>query len=344
MAIETFQSGAETLYLSPPWIDSHCHVFYGTTSFGLKPDDIGLKTGVHLLVDAGSAGAETLRAFTNYVVPEAKTKILAFLNISAVGLVTMREYADMRQADQERAARAVLENRAFLMGIKVRSSGVIVEDKGLAPFHRALEAAELADCPMMVHMGEQPPRNQENLPLLRRGDILSHCFHDKGQPLWNPSGTPIPEMERAIARGVELDVGHGAASFDGFVAAKVLGHGFYNFSISTDLHGRCVNGPVYTLAVTMSKFLALGMPLEKVIRSVTEIPARRLSLESWCDDPRQNGTAFRLRRPKAGDPPFTDSAKREILVEQVMEPVGVIVGGKWTAIDPSVQPPKGVGA
>lgn len=336
--IKSGPSGEEALYLSAPWIDSHCHIFYGTTSFGLKPDDIGLKTGVHLLVDAGSAGAETLRAFTEYVVPEAKTKIRAFLNISAIGLVTKQEYFDLRLSNPERAAQAILANQPLLAGVKVRSSAIIVEDKGLAPFRRAIAAAEQASCPLMVHMGEQPPANEENLPLFRAGDILTHCFHGKDAPLWRPDGTPIPEMGKALARGVQLDVGHGAASFDATVAASVIGRGFYDFSISTDLHGRSVKTPAVSLSATMTKFLSLGMPLFAVVRAVTEIPANRLRLPGWCDDPARNGTAFRLRSPRPGEA-FTDAAGHAMPTHQVIDPVAVIVDGEWMAIDKNVPAP-----
>ena len=329
----------ETLYLSAPWIDSHCHIFYGTTSFSLKPDDIGLKTGVHLLVDAGSVGAETLRAFTEYVVPEAKTKIRAFLNVSSIGLVTKQEYFDLRLVDPGRAAEAIIANQPLLCGIKVRSSAIIVEDRGLEPFRRAIAAAEMAGCPLMVHIGEHPPTNAENLPLFRAGDILTHCFHGKEMPLWNPDGTPIPEMERALARGMVLDVGHGAASFDANIAGPVLRQGFADFSISTDLHARSIKAPAISLAATMTKFLALGMPLTSVIRSVTEIPAERLGLRGWCDNQAQNGTVFRLRAAKPSEC-FTDAARHTLAVEQVVEPVGVIVDGEWMAIDRNIGAPK----
>lgn len=327
----------ETLYLSPPWIDSHCHVFHGV-NFGILPDDIGYKTGVHLLVDAGSAGVETLKAFSQYVVAPAKTKVLAFLNISAIGLVTMQEYHDLRQARVQDAARAVQENPTLLAGIKARSSGYVVGDQGLMPFHRAIEAAEIANCPVMVHMGEAPPTNAENLPLFRKGDILTHCFHGKqapkwnAQPLWNPDGTPIPEMRAALDRGMLLDVGHGEASFSAEVAAPVIARGEYEFSISTDLHGRSWHDPVHSLSVTMSKFLALGMTLEAVIRAVTAIPAARLGLTSWCDSPEQNGTVFRLRDVLPTDAPFVDSRREPIAVRKVIEPVAVIMDGEWIEV------------
>ena len=202
----------EDLYVSPPWIDSHCHIYHGMTSFGLRPDDVGYKQGVHLLVDAGSSGEETVRGFREYVLPHYRTKVKAFLNISSIGLVTMQESFDMRKLDPDKTAACIEKNKDFLLGVKVRSSQVIVEDKGIEPLKRAVMAAEKAGKPIMIHMGENPPTNEENLQLLRKGDVLSHCFHGKDVKLWTEEGEPIPALQDAIERGVILDVAHGAAS------------------------------------------------------------------------------------------------------------------------------------
>lgn len=321
----------QALYLGAPWIDAHCHVFEAVTSFGLSPDSIGLQTGVHLLVDAGSAGAETIEAFLRYVKPAARTKLRAFLNISRIGLVTMREYFDARLLDVDAAVKTIEKYPDFLCGIKVRSSGQIVESQGLLPLRRAAEAAEKARRPILMHIGETPPTPEENLPLLRRGDIVTHCFHGKDRPLWHPDGRPIEAMKNALNRGVLLDVGHGAASFDATVAEAVIRRGGRQFSISTDLHGRSLKKPVCSLAHTMSKFLALGMPLGEVVRAVTEIPARYLRLEGWCDAPQQNATLFRLR-PAARGESFVDAAGHELPVRRAIEPVALLLNGYWIGL------------
>lgn len=319
-------------YLSPPWIDGHTHCFYAVTSFGLKPDDIGLNTGVHLVVDAGSVGAETLKAFREFIVDQSQTMVRAFLNVSSIGHVTMHEYFDQRLVDAERAARAVLDNRDILLGIKVRSSGIIVEGLGTWPLQKGLEAAQSVGCPLLVHMGECPPSNEEILPLLRGGDIATHCFHGKEKPLWNADGTPIPALKDALARGVQLDVGHGAASFDRDMARGALATGFKDFSISTDLHSRNVHGCVRTLPDTMTKFLALGMPLEYVIRSVTAIPAARFGLTAWCAHPAQKATLFRLSDAGPGDQMLTDSLKKPIAASKRIVPIAVIKDGRMIEI------------
>ena len=50
-------------------------------------------------------------------------------------------------------------------------------------------------------------------------------------------------------------------------------------SISSDLHAGNVNRYAISLSRTMSKLLALGMPLADVVRAVTATPARMLHLD-----------------------------------------------------------------
>ncbi|MCL2006880.1 MAG: amidohydrolase/deacetylase family metallohydrolase [Treponema sp.] len=320
------------LYISPPWIDFHCHVYHGVTSLSLKPDDIGIKTGVHLLVDAGSAGEETFPGFRDYVLPRYKTKVLTFLNISSIGLTSLQESHDMRRLDPQKTAACVKANPELIAGIKVRSSGLIVEDRGTLPLQRAVQAANLAECPIMIHFGENPPGNAENLSLMRKGDIVSHCFHGKESPLWDDSGNPIYELSEALSKGILLDVAHGAASLSIDIAEKAVRQKKNEFSISTDLHFRNIGGPVYSLSHTMSKFLSLGMTLIEVIKAVTKIPADRLGLSNWCSDPGKNATIFRIREKKLIDPPFIDSHNKHFNVNKVIEPIAIIIEGEWVFI------------
>ena len=319
-------------FISPPWIDFHTHIYHGMTSFGLKPDDIGYKKGVHLLVDAGSAGVETIEGFKQYIIPRYKTKIRAFLNISSIGLVTMREFNDFRNLNPYNTARCILANKDILIGVKVRSSDTILEGRGLSPLKLAIEAAEIAGCPVMIHMGENPPSNEDNLKQLRKGDIISHCFHGKKEPLWLPEGLPIPALEDVLKHGIFLDVAHGAASFDIDIARNAILNGYKDFIISTDLHLRNVNGPVFNLAQTMSKFYSLGMNLVDVIDCVTRKPAMILGLKGWCDDLTKNSTIFKIRDKTEQDLPFYDSSNKYIDVKKVIDPIAVIIDGEFIDI------------
>lgn len=344
------------LYLTPGWIDSHAHVYDGATDLGISVDRVGLKTGVHLVIDAGSAGAVNYPCFRSYVMPAHQTPVKAFLNISKIGLVTKHPYVDQRALDIAAAVACLKEDGGrTLLGIKVLSSGLIVEDAQMAPLRAAREAADLAGCSVMAHLVEGPPSNEETMPYLQSGDIITHCFHGapalaanqkaaRGQPIdprfarqsnlmWNKDGYPIQALAEAMERGVHLDVGHGAGSLSQAVARAAIAAGIRDFSISTDAHIRNVDDVVRDLPHTMSKFLAFGMKLEDVIASVTVIPARRFHLEHWCDDLNECGTLMCLRPVRTDDPPFLDAEHTVIQVERIIEPVAVLRGGRIMPVD-----------
>ena len=73
-----------------------------------------------------------------------------------------------------------------------------------------------------------------------------------------------------------FDVGHGRGSFSFTTARHALAQGLSPGTISSDLHVYNVAGPVFDLATTMSKLLALGLPLGEIVRMTTAAPAHAL--------------------------------------------------------------------
>lgn len=116
----------------------------------------------------------------------------------------------------------------------------------------------------MVHIGNNPPNIDEIADLLTRGDIITHCFNGKPNRILDNDGNLKPSIARALARGVILDVGHGGESFSFKVAEQAMRIGTYPDIISSDIyHRNRVNGPVYSLAFVMTKFLCMGFSAEK---------------------------------------------------------------------------------
>jgi dihydroorotase len=56
----------------------------------------------------------------------------------------------------------------------------------------------------------------------------------------------------------------------------MLAEGFKPDTISSDVHALCIRGPAYDQVTTLSKFLALGMPLGEVIAASTVNAAKAL--------------------------------------------------------------------
>lgn len=129
---------------------------------------------------------------------------------------------------------------------------------------------ENGDLPLMVHIGNNPPNLDEIAELLSRGDIITHCYNGKPNRILNPAGELRSSITRALHRGVRLDVGHGTASFSFEVARRAIALGILPHTISSDIYCRNrIDGPVRSLALVMSKFLAIGMTLPQVIDCVT---------------------------------------------------------------------------
>ena len=107
------------------------------------------------------------------------------------------------------------------------------------------------------------------LGLLRPGDIVTHCFQGRGDTIFDANGEFLPEVKEARQHGIFFDVGHGSGSFHFPTGRRAIEKGFLPDVISSDLHSISVEGPVYDMATTASKFLNMGMSLPDVIAAVT---------------------------------------------------------------------------
>ncbi len=248
--------------VTPGLIDMHTHVFDKATYWGIDPDAIAWYTGVTTWVDAGSAGAYTFESMP--------PRVPAFLNISAIGLTApVGESRDLSNCDVDLAVATALAHPGRIVGIKVRMDRHNVN--GLEPLRRAIAAGEACGLPVMVHIGVAPPTLAEIVPLLRPGDIITHCA----------SGlTADPgELKEAYQKNVIFDLGHGAGGFAFEVLEAQLEAGMPPHTVSSDLHARCLYGPVFDLPTTMAKMLAVGMGLEQVVDATTIRPAEVLGLD-----------------------------------------------------------------
>ena len=116
--------------------------------------------------------------------------------------------------------------------------------------------------------------------MLKPGDLVTHCYTGREGGILDERDRILPDVRRAIENGILLDVGHGVGSFAFRTAKKAFSQGVLPGTISSDLHQGNINGPVYDLATTLSKFLHLGVSLEEVLRRVTANPAKALAFPS----------------------------------------------------------------
>ncbi len=271
----------------PGLVDLHVHVYPQATAAGLPPDELVPFTATTTYVDAGTSGANNFSGFHHWVINQNRTRIFAFLNISNMGLAgaPVGELLNIDYADVELAAKILAENAGLLLGIKVRESDLknnrmlnIVGDNGLEPLRRAVKAAEMSGvrgARVMCHIGGAPGKLSDLLNLLRPGDVLTHSYSGVGNNVVDTNGKLLPAALEAKKRGVHIDVGHGGGSFNFRIAEAAIQQGLVPDSISSDVWTASVNTPgMPFLPWVMSKFLALGLPLEKVVELATAAPAK----------------------------------------------------------------------
>jgi len=265
---------------TPGLIDLHVHVWWGVAHLGIPPDPNCVARGVTTVYDAGSAGADTFPGFKKYVIDVSATRIFAFLHVSSQGQLNhdIGELTDLRYADVPRAIRMCEENRDAIVGIKIRMGGRMVGDSGAEALKRAREVSDATGLPLMIHPNASPVSLKDQLSELRSGDIVTHCFHKSETGILNADGAVRPEARKAFQEGILFDVGHGAGSFSFPVAEAALAQDFIPGTISSDLHHYNLNGPVFDLATTLSKFLMLGMSLDDAVRRVTQAPAEAMGM------------------------------------------------------------------
>jgi dihydroorotase len=326
---------AEGKIVTPGLIDVHVHVYDGVGVYGIPADPNCIAKGVTTVLDAGSAGAHTFAAFRKHVVKTADTRVYALLNLSVVGLTTSSrdnpygELLELRYVNPKLAIRTIEQNRDAILGIKIRLSEEITADRDLKILSLAKEVADSVKLPLMVHIGNSHSPLRDILAMLRKGDVVTHCFHGKANGVLDDQGKVLPEIKTAVAKGVYLDVGHGVSSFSFDVAEKALKQELLPDIISTDVHHYNVHGPVFDLATTLSKFLLLGLTLEQVIERATNKPTSVFGLPKGLGTLREGAegdvAVFSLAE---GDFTFVDSQGQKRRGRHKLIPVATVKAGK----------------
>jgi dihydroorotase len=278
------EAAAETIdasgrLVTPGLIDLHTHIFRGVTFWAVDADAYGSRTGVTTWVDAGSPGAYTLPGFREFIVEQARVRILTFLNIASIGLVGHNyELSHAALADPALCAMLARQHSDIVVGIKARIGTPTVGTTGVEGLRRAKEAAAELDVPVMAHIATGPPGITDVVDLMGDGDILTHCFTGQDMKIVDAHGMLLPAVAAARERGMLFDLGHGSGSFAFHIAEPLLAAGVVPDVLSTDIHQMSTYGPMFDLPTVLSKFLAMGLSLEDVIARATSAPARALGL------------------------------------------------------------------
>src|SRR5579859_3849019 len=222
-ARRTVQVRGSSRYVVPGLIDLHTHVGFGATTAGVgmgcvDPDVGGVGSGVTTVLDAGSVGIANVGVFGAHLLPNAKTRVICFVNVGTYAHTTpsMADVNRMEEIDRKAIANCVQANPGLISGFKLRLVGPVVQERGEDVVRLAKDIASEHKLPLMVHIGDgRAPDGQQASDLTRyllktftEADILTHLCTPNPGGVMDPSQAArqaIPELQEARANGVVLD-------------------------------------------------------------------------------------------------------------------------------------------
>ena len=209
--------------------------------------------------------------------------------------------------DVRETVRAIEENRDLVKGIKAHGEVGGYSRWGVETLRLGKEASARAGVPVYVHLGrlwadaagariDPDAVLPEVVPLLAPGDILAHPFTKNAGAFVSRDGVVHPLIFEAVKAGVRIDIGRGG-HMSYRAARAVLDAGIAPFTVGGDVHGYTIDrredgawdrgyfdeteagaeappasiggAKVYSLVQVLNELLALGLPLEDVVRMVT---------------------------------------------------------------------------
>src|SRR5256885_31577 len=225
-------------------------------------------------------------------------------------------------------AAAIERHRDMIIGVKARLSFNVAGPSDLDALKRAQEVA--GDLPVMIHIGQTVSSMPKILALLKRGDVVTHMYAPEPNSILDGNGRLFPEVVEARRRGIWFDVGNGRNGHLWWdVAERALKQGFMPDTISTDWTTEGRASGVIDFPNCLSKFLMLGMPLDRVIACGTRNAARMF------DAFKDRGT-LKVGAPadvavlelREGDFEFVDNYRNVRTGRQRLFPSATVLGGK----------------
>ena len=256
--------------VAPGLIDIHTHAGRSKEGPALLVQD-----GVTGWVDAGSAGADNIDQIAT-VARTGPQVGRALVNIARTGVISPAgELHDMNAANVALAQGAIARHRDVVVGVKARLSENVADANDLEALRRAQEAAAPFNLPVMIHIGQSFSPMRAILPLLKRGDIVTHMYAPAPNGILDDKGRLFPDVAAARRRGVIFDFGNGVLDhFDWATVERATKQGFWPDTISTDWNVMSKTTGVVDFPNVMSKFIMFGMPLSQIIACASVNAAR----------------------------------------------------------------------
>jgi dihydroorotase len=311
--------------VAPGLIDIHTHA--GRSKEG---PPLALQDGVTGWVDAGSGGADNVDQVA--AVARGAPQIgRVLVNISRSGVVSPAgELHDINLANVALARGAIARHRDVVVGVKARMSENVADTNDLEALRRAQEAAAPFNLPVMIHVGQNFSPMRAILPLLKRGDIVTHMYAPPPNSILDDQGRLYPDVAAARRRGVIFDFGNGInGHFTWDMVERTMKQGFRPDTFSTDWSVASKTTGVVDFPNVMSKFLMFGMSVSQIIACATVNAAR--VFPAFDDRGTLNVGApadVAIMELRDGAFEFVDNYKGKRIGKQCLFPIATVLNGK----------------
>ena len=307
----------------PGLIDIHSHAGRTTEGPGLV-----LKDGITGWIDAGSQGADRIDDIVA-VARSSPQPARVLINIGRAGILPDGDTMMIERADVAAARAAIQKHKDIIVGVKARLSREVAGQNDVEVLRRSQEVASTFGLPVMIHMGQTLSPLSTLLPLLKRGDIVTHMFAPPPNSIVDDAGRILPEVIAARRRGVVFDVGNGVTGHIRWdTVEQVLKARFWPDTISTDWNVTSPTTGVVDLPNCMSKYFGYGMSLSQAVACATSNAARTFAVFKDRGTLKVGAPAdVAILELREGSFEFLDNYKGTIAGRQRLFPSGTVLAG-----------------
>ena len=211
-------------------------------------------------MDAGSAGPVNLVGFRKLVHERSTTRMIGFVALAQHGVLNEPgELLNTGFADRDEIGAS--GDRRIATSASASKSGCtksIGKTAAMPCGWPSMPARRQAH--RLWFASAARPSVWMRLPILRPGDIITHCYTPQKPSIIDDHGKLLPLVRKAKERGVIFDVGHAGGHFDFNLVERAIGEGIVPDIISSDLHSRLAQpgfGIISNLPTTLTNSFLL---------------------------------------------------------------------------------------
>ena len=306
---------ASGMYVSVGWLDAHCHFARIGDKVSIDVERDLLCQGITYAVDMGTLGPDDYAAYREKLLYKTNLPFKSFLYIGSRGAGGPRmDFEGPQDIVPENVKRVAGQYRNELIGLKARIDDKFCFDPNYVMNELRILGDEL-DMPIAVHAPRSRIGIDTLLSYLKAGDVLCHALAGNSEVMevLNEDGSIRQSVLEARERGVILDLSHGTNAYRYETAEAAWKAGFFVDTISSDLHGGNINGPVFNLGVVLTKIRGLtNKPWHWILKKAVVEPVKLLHISDKALELKEGMAAdITIYKIEQGEFSYLDSKMEE---------------------------------